>query len=88
MAHVYVHEGRSGKEMVCFCRNDGYAVIAQFSEMPGCSNSCYSIPNNYNMLHTMANYAQIGTSGSVSMSAQRPVEIIFQVNAFSHMRGY
>jgi hypothetical protein len=53
MPHENVHKGCSGKKMIGFGRNHGNLVTAQFSEVPGSSNTGNAIADYNNVLHIM-----------------------------------
>lgn len=50
VAHVDVHERGTGEEVVRFCRNDGYLVVAELSDMPGGGDAGNSV-SKYNYMH-------------------------------------
>jgi hypothetical protein len=63
MAHIYIHECRSGKEVVGFGRDDRDAMIASLPDVTGGSNARDAVAYNDNVFHNESQSSKVRKNG-------------------------
>ena len=51
VAHIDIHKGGTGKEMIGFCRDNGDPFVRKFADVSGRSYAGNTISNYYNVFH-------------------------------------
>ena len=51
MAHVHIHQSRSGEKIFGFCGNNSDFFIGKLSNVPCSGNACNSISDDDNVFH-------------------------------------
>src|SRR5690606_29616450 len=69
VAHIHIHQGRAGKEIITFRRNHRDLMLRKLAHMPGGRDACYSVTYDHYMFHSYFIFLKIRYKSIIVRSA-------------------